>query len=136
MDKQVHLSYRQSGAGGGEQKSRKRDSAGARTPKCRPGWMPSSRAQGCPMRWGLQNVQNVPPRRGCRPSAPGPGSSFTPALGHFLALGEVTPEMFYHPAPLCSPNARPHHRGFLCILCFICQLGTLGAFAMPEWEGW
>lgn len=69
---------------------------------------------------GLQNVQNVPPRRGCRrcrPCAPQPCSSFTPLLGHFLALAEATPEMFFHTLLLSALPTRAHTTEAFCAFC-------------------
>lgn len=89
MDKQVHLSWRQSGARGGEAKGRKRGLAGVRRAEQQAGWGLAAR----PVCGGLQNVQNVPPRRPC---APRPRSSFTPGPRRFLALTAATPETFLH----------------------------------------
>lgn len=88
----------------GEQKGTKRGLAGAGTPKCQAGW----RAAEC------TECAAHPARL----SLPGTQRGDT---------GDVPT------ASLCSPKARPHHPGFQCILCFICQLGLC---AMPQWQGW
>lgn len=120
MDKQAHLSSRRSG----EQKGRERGLAGVRTPQCQRGWMLAAPPGAAECTECAAPCAGLPTRL-----------VFQPSAGHFLAPSEVTPEMSPQP-PLCSPKARPHHPGFLCILCFICQLGTLGLCAMPQCQGW
>lgn len=134
--KQLHLSYRQSGAGGGETKEQKERLSGCADSEIAGGldaWQPGPR------------LPRVPGAAECTECAAPPGLPALPTL-------RVPTLLVFHPSagplpgtqrgdtgdvfpPLCSPNTRPHHRGFLCILGFICQLGTLGVFAMSHWEG-
>lgn len=94
--------------------------------------MPGSTTQGyraAPRAAGLQNVQNVPPRRGCRLLRPHRGGRtllvFHPDAGTLPGSprGDTGAVFPHSPPPRCSPNARPRCQSFLCILVFIRRQG-------------